>query len=58
MNAEDYLSRRGLGMSQPVKEAEERGPYEYMQIELEVRRCKSVAEFMEWWYSETGMAQR
>ena len=58
MNAEAYGFRRGLGMAQPEKEAEELGPYEYMQIKLKVRRCESVSAFMEWWYSEAGMAKR
>jgi hypothetical protein len=56
MNSADYLSRRGLGMTQTSKQEEEMDPHEYMRIELEVRRCKTVKEFIEWWHTEPNMA--
>ena len=43
-------------MTQASKQEEEMDPYEYMRIELEVRRCKTVKEFIEWWYTELNMA--
>ena len=45
-------------MTQTEEKADQLGPYEYMQIELEVRRCLTVAAFVGWWYSEDGINKR
>ena len=46
-------------MSQTSEQKDEKDdPYEYLRIELEVRRCKKVTDFIEWWDSEPAKTHR